>query len=114
MPNYCMGRIYRLEFPCGSYYIGSTTVELSIRKAGHKGQSKTGTSKLHQFIRTQNWSDVNIVLVEKCPCDDRETLLSKEAEHIRAARSDPKCLNSVNAYRNEFEILPMQRPQTSG
>ena len=92
MPNYQNGKIYRIETPDGHFYIGSTCVPLSQRKASHKARRHTETTPFHLFMKDK-WDTSQIVLIEDCPCDNKEQLVRKEAEIIKQYKQDPLCLN---------------------
>jgi len=89
MPNYQNGKIYKLvsDFT-DEIYIGSTTQKLCVRFAEHKRRkhnlaSKVASQKLFEL------GDVKIILIEECPCDNKEQLLKRERHHIE----NNKCLN---------------------
>ena len=89
MPDYKNGKIYKLWSPEGDdIYIGSTTQDLSRRKAKHKHQNDVCKST----ILYEKYTDVRIELLEECPCDNREQLVKKEGEYIRNNNCVNKCI----------------------
>ena len=96
MPDYKNGKIYKLWSPEGDeIYIGSTTQDLSRRKAKHKRQNNVCNSK----ILFEKYTDVRIELLEECPCDNREQLVKKEGEYIR----NNNCINKKIEGRTKKE-----------
>ncbi len=88
MPDYQNAKIYKLvNDTLGLTYYGSTTKKLSVRKGQHKYQStrKNTTSKL----LFQGEGKVDIVLVEKFPCNDKEELNMRERFYIE----NNECVN---------------------
>jgi hypothetical protein len=101
MVNYQNGKIYRLD--CGNLiYIGSTTYQLSLRKAIHKTEylrGKTCRSKLlYQYALDNGLSlieDIRIELICDCPCNNKEDLDAIEGKYIRQFKSEygENCVN---------------------
>lgn len=97
MPEYKNGKIYKLVCNItGLIYIGSTTVSLSTRKAGHSQSYKRfieGKGKNHgsstEIIKGGNYS---IILIEEYPCETKEQLLYRERYYIDTIQ----CVNIVN------------------
>jgi len=99
--NYKNGKIYKIE-PIngeeGDIYIGSTTKEyLSQRMTSHRGDYgkwKNGKrDKIRSFCLFEKYGIENckIILLENCPCDSKDELLSKESFYIRSL----KCINKI-------------------
>ena len=82
MVNYQEGLIYKIAHRYSPYvYIGSTT-NFNRRKATHKHRSNTHNQKVYQTIRELGgWDNFEMVLVAKCPCDDKKELHAKEFEY---------------------------------
>ena len=87
MVNYQNGMIYKIAHRYSPYvYIGSTT-NFSRRKQEHKSiclneKSKQYNQKVYQTIRELGgWDNFEMVLVAKCPCDDKKELHAKEFEY---------------------------------
>ena len=93
MPDYGKGKIYRIEVPDGHFYIGSTCVPLSQRKASHKARRNVETTPFHLYMKDK-WDDAKIILIEDCPCENKEHLVRREADVIKQHKEDPLCLNS--------------------
>jgi hypothetical protein len=89
MSKYQNSKIYKLVSPhTDEIYIGSTTQRLCHRLSGHKSdckkiKNKSTSSKLFEL------GEVKIILIEECPCDNKEQLLKRERHHIE----NNKCLN---------------------
>jgi hypothetical protein len=87
MVNYQEGLIYKIAHKYSPYvYIGSTT-NFNRRKQEHKSiclneKSKNYNLKVYQTIRELGgWDNFEMVLVAKCPCDDKKELHAKEFEY---------------------------------
>tara|TARA_R110000868_G_scaffold392634_1_gene663358 strand:+ start:523 stop:1134 length:612 start_codon:yes stop_codon:yes gene_type:complete len=82
MVNYQEGLIYKIAHKYSPYvYIGSTT-NFNRRKATHKHRSNTRKEKLYQTIRELGgWDNFEMVLVKKCPCNDKLELTAIEFEY---------------------------------
>ena len=94
MPDYKNGKIYKLWSPEGDdIYIGSTTQDLSRRKAKHK------TDNCRAKILFEKYTDIRIELLEEYPCDNKEQLAKKEGEYIR----NNNCVNRCIAGRTNKE-----------
>jgi hypothetical protein len=68
-----------------------------MRKARHKQDMQTRTSKLYTFLKAQNWDDVSIILIENFSCTSDAELKAREDYHITLALQDPKCLNTKHS-----------------
>ena len=80
MPDYKNGKIYKIEsFEGECQYIGSTCQKLSMRMAGHRRDKKKKTRSGDVL----KYEDAKIYLILNYPCNNKEELLSKEAEYIR-------------------------------
>jgi len=87
MVNYQNGMIYKIAHKYSPYvYIGSTT-NFNRRKSQHKEscnneKSNSYNIKVYQTIRELGgWDNFEMVLVAKCPCDDKKELHAKEFEY---------------------------------
>jgi hypothetical protein len=81
MPNYKLGKIYKIVSPSHPEvppYFGSTTRHLSERMAGHRSCFKTGKNKSSQALMC--FDDAIILLVETFPCDNKEQLEAREGQ----------------------------------
>lgn len=89
MPNYKNGKIYKLysmNEPEKVYY-GSTTQTLPMRKSGHKATYKRylgGKGNFCSSFDIFKMDNVEIELVEKCPCEDKDELLIREKHYIKS------------------------------
>ena len=86
MPNYQNGKFYKIvDNYRGNIYIGSTTIGLRQRLAGHvntfnkyKKRERSYTSSF-AIIKNCNY---DIVLLENYPCNNKEELHARERFHI--------------------------------
>jgi hypothetical protein len=111
MVNYQHGKIYRLE--CGDLiYIGSTTYQLSARKAKHKCDYIAGRTYrsvlLYQYAVENGLSlteDIRIELIENYPCNSKEELNAIEGKYIRQYKEEyvEKCVNKCIPGRTRKE-----------
>ncbi len=88
MVNYQLGKVYKImDNTNGNVYIGSTCVSLSQRLAKHLSKykqylkGKTNFVSSFDIIKNGNY---DIVLIEKCPCNDKEELHKKERFYIES------------------------------
>ena len=91
MPNYAKGKIYRVvDTDDKTVYIGSTCQTLSQRftRHVHKGNGN------------------RILLIEDCPCENKEHLLRREQEVMEQHRD---LLNRQRAYRSPEQIPELQK-----
>ena len=109
MPDYSKSKIYKLVSPhTEKVYIGSTIQPLYKRKGSHKSKFqawKNGTNpynlssfRLFEF----GIDDVDIVLIENCPCSSIEELHAKECEHIKKQDCVNKCI-PTRTYKQYYE-----------
>jgi hypothetical protein len=103
MVNYASAKIYKIVCDTtNKTYIGSTTVSLSRRLTQHKCEYKRFNDekrpyKMSSYETIEN-DNYKIILIEECPCENKEQLLRKEREHI----DSNICVNKV---------LPTRTPQ---
>jgi hypothetical protein len=109
------GRIYRLEFPDGYFYIGSTTGTLEQRKRDHRRHRLWGlketikinyplTSRFMIYLYKYGWTDPSITLIEELEVQDRRELEKKEFHEIQRVFDDAKNLNDVCPGRHRRKI----------
>ena len=106
MVNYQNAKIYKIYSKnCDDLtmvYYGSTCQPLYKRKGGHMSKYKSWKDGRHHYVtsfKVIELGDVEIELVKKCPCNDKEELSKIEGEFIR---SNP-CVNKVVAGRTREE-----------
>jgi group I intron endonuclease len=104
MPNYENSKIYKLVNNIDDkIYIGSTVARLSKRKGQHKEKSiKCPDRKVYKHINQVGWGNVDIVLIEKYPCKDKEELHARERyfiEELKAELNNNKPLQTIEEYR---------------
>lgn len=82
--KYSNGKVYRLVNNVDSEeYVGSTTQSLIQRKAGHKKMGSFAPHRhVYQHLNHVGWSNVEIVLIESCPCQSKEELNARERHWI--------------------------------
>lgn len=107
--GYENARIYKLVCEDGCYYYGSTIDSIQKRFYGHKGSSKTMTSKLYNHIREIGWDKVKIECVEEVSCNNRKELREIENKYILEKKNDPLCLNTLRAYTPDDEKRIMEK-----
>jgi len=100
MPNYQNGKIYKLVSPSGLTYIGSTCCNLAVRKAKHKHDFHSGGKNTTSWkLFEEDIDNVDIVLLEECPCDNKMQLHKKEREWIEKL----ECVNQMKPTRTKRE-----------
>ncbi len=98
MPDYQKSKIYKLV-GYGKTYYGSTTQPLCERKSQHKQnflKNKNGTCSKELF---KLGSDIDIVLVETYPCNNKEELHQRERYYIE----NNECINNRIPLRTRKE-----------
>ena len=86
MPDFSKGKIYKLVSNISSdVYIGSCLVDLSKRFYCHKSKSNNCVSK-GMFV---NDAIISIVLIEDCPCENKNQLKARELHYITTL----ECIN---------------------
>jgi len=110
MPDYNLGRIYKLEsYQTTKIYIGSTCQPLCERLAGHKSSYKRFQKQKCGLITSfelVQYDDVRITLIEYYPCDTKEQLLAREGHWIK----ELQCVNKRIAGRSQKEWVE-QNPE---
>jgi hypothetical protein len=98
--------VYVLQCVDNYYYIGSTINDPRYRLNNHKMDSvKYPNRSVYEHINQIGWDNVNLDIVEQCPCDDRKELYAKEDEYIKDSLSDPYCLNHQRACISKEDII---------
>ena len=98
MANYKNGKIYKLinnEMPDKIYY-GSTIQTLKKRLYKHKYDVERRNQSSKQLFE---YGEVEIILIEKFPCNTKEELWKREGEFIK----NNKCINKLVAGRTKKE-----------
>lgn len=94
--DYSMGKIYIIRSPnTEKVYLGSTVVALKKRFSQHKGHNNCKTIKLTTSKIVMDFGDAYIELLENFPCENKEQLLKREGELIRATQN---CVNYQKCY----------------
>jgi hypothetical protein len=96
MPDYSKGKIYRIVCnETGEQYIGSTTQTLAQRLSHHVSHKNCMSSKI---IYRGNYE---IILIEECPCENKNQLLRKERHFIETL----DCINIMKPAQTNDERL---------
>ena len=96
--NYQNGKIYKIVCNItNKIYVGSTCKpRLCDRLGQHRGKYKEYLKGLHKNRYTSfdviQGGDYSIVLLELCPCENKEELLKKEREYIESLECVNKCI----------------------
>lgn len=97
MPDYQKGKIYRIVCnETGEQYIGSTTQTLAQRLGQHKSKSSSKQYTSWQIIERMNYE---IVLIEECPCENKNQLGRQERHFIE----NMECVNKNIPTRTDVE-----------
>ena len=98
MPNFSKGKIYKLVSNKSSdVYIGSCLVDLSKRLYGHKSKSNKAVSK-SMFV---DGAIISIVLIEDCPCENKNQLKARELHFITTL----ECINKNKPFITDIDIV---------
>ena len=98
MPDFSKAKIYKLVSNKSSdVYIGSCLVELSKRFSVHKCKSNTCISK-SMFVDD---AVISIVLIEDCPCDNKNQMKARELHYITTLQ----CINKNKPYISDIQII---------
>ena len=84
MNRYENGKIYKLVNNNDSeIYIGSTCLPLAKRLFHHKSKAKEAPDrKVYSHLNQVGWENVNIILIEAFPSDNKMGLQKKERHYI--------------------------------
>lgn len=93
MPNYQLGKIYKLiSANCAKHYIGSTTVDqLCKRLRGHKARYQAWLNGYHNYVTSfelVKQPDCTIVLLETFPCNSKDELFKREQYYLDLFKND--------------------------
>jgi hypothetical protein len=103
------GIIYRISWPSGEYYIGSTTKTLQKRLAGHKAMSQRCSGKFYDWCRQQGWNyATSEVIQNNIPIGE---LFDVEREYIIAAdaKDGTALLNTMSVYKKSAQQMMADR-----
>lgn len=100
------GQIYRIDFPDGYFYFGSTTSPLKTRLAQHKWERLPALNikqsngyplltKFDIYLARCGWNNPTISTHTHCEFETKRDLVDIEMSIIRVHFDDPKCLNDV-------------------
>jgi hypothetical protein len=109
MPDYSKSKIYKIVCNItGLVYIGSTTQTLSQRLQDHKVDYKRYLNKKFSCVTSFKIIENNnyeIILIEDCPCERKEQLLSRERFWIE----NTECVNLKIPSRTQKEYREENR-----
>ena len=98
MPDFSKAKIYKLVSNISSdVYIGSCLVELSKRLYGHRSKTNMTVSK-RMFI---DGAIISIVLIEDCPCENKNQLKARELHYIQSMT----CINKNKPFLSDIQII---------
>jgi hypothetical protein len=105
MKDYQLGKIYKLVSPIGLIYIGaSCEPTLARRKTKHKADYHRYVAQKRGYVTSfklyeEDENNVEIILVEKYPCNDKDELHKRERYWIEQTN----CVNKVIPSRTSNE-----------
>ena len=96
------GIIYKLVFPDGKFYIGSTTRDLRERFWDHKKCANPDNATVRHQPLYEHWrkfsiNTVTIECLEELECSHKDIRFI-ESEYINLFNADEDCLNQCKAY----------------
>lgn len=99
--RYANGKIYKLVNSVDDeFYVGSTCTSLAKRKNGHKTTAKKKPQPVHQHLNVIGWENVDIVLIEEYPCNNKMELERRERHFIEMLKPS---LNKMIPTRTQKE-----------
>ena len=101
-----IGKVYKIDFPDGYFYIGSTRYKLKERLNKHKQErmkflkanlaaGRTLTSRFEIYLSKNGWNNPEINLIEEVKVENSKELKDHEMEHISKHYHDSKNLNAI-------------------
>jgi hypothetical protein len=104
MSKYQNAKIYKIvSNAIDQVYIGSTYQALSARMSGHRTAFKRYMNGLDKTFCTSfsilEYGDAEIILIENCPCENKEELKARERFHIE----NNDCVNKFIPGRSQKE-----------
>ncbi len=102
MPNYQNAKIYKLiNNVDGEIYVGATVDRLCARKWDHQKRARICPDRLvYKHLNVIGWQNVDIVLIEDFPCENRVQLHTRERHHIEQLQAK---LNTIIPTRTKKE-----------
>ena len=110
MPDYQNGKIYKIVVNTEEVYkpyVGSTCETLSRRLAKHRQEYKVKRKNISSYELFDRFGVENcrIILLEECPCENREQLLMKEREWFDKI----ECCNKIRPYNSPEERIVLDK-----
>lgn len=92
-------KIYKITFPCGNTYVGSTSIPFNCRYGNHRQEYKRSESPINKVVIQYKFKEVSMVEVDriKCPMYDPRI---KMLEQKLIKKLNPT-LNTRQAHRTE-------------
>lgn len=107
--DYSKGKIYKLvSNETDKIYIGSTCQPLAKRKGEHKRHYNYYLKEKHHYITSFElikYDDCDIVLIEECPCENKDQLHKRERYFIESL----DCVNKFIPARTQKEYCEVNR-----
>ena len=99
-------KIYKITFPCGNTYVGSTSQKFNNRYSRHRSNFKS-KSPICEVSTQYKFNEVNMVEVDriKCPMYDSKIKILEEEWKDKLNPT----LNKRRAYQTKEEMLEKQR-----
>jgi group I intron endonuclease len=96
MPNYQTGKIYKIVNDVNDFiYIGSTSLELSTRMAGHREDAKDKNYPFYKAVREIGVEHFRIILIKPFPCSSRAELNAEEYRVMKEMKREGEMLYNV-------------------
>ena len=113
MVNYGNGKIYKLVNNCDDkIYVGSTTVRLCKRKTCHVTDSKKHPNRcVYKHILEIGWENVDIILIEKYPCESKEELHKRERYWIDELKAELNLLRPFITVEENKEKISQRKKE---
>jgi group I intron endonuclease len=106
MPDYQNGKIYKIVNDVNdAIYIGSTSLELSTRMAGHRENAKTKTTQFYTAMREIGVEHFRIILIKPSPCSSKAELEAEEYRVMKEMKDNGEIL--YNFMMGTTETQPM-------
>jgi hypothetical protein len=103
--RYGNGKIYKLVNDVDDeIYVGSTCLSLSKRLHYHRNAKTTRSQiKIYSHLNNIGWERVKIVLIEECPCENKEQLLRRERYWIENLKATLNTHMPSRTYKQYYE-----------
>ena len=102
--RYNNSKVYKLiNTVDDTFYIGSTTTQLSKRLSWHKRTClyKQSKARLYEHMSKIGMENFKIILINEFYLNNNEELRREENNYIEMYKNDSNCLNMVRAYASD-------------